>query len=463
MKWQTDLTKCFPYFVWVILLTVFVRNNFFFWDTVQFSGLHPSFFYENGFSKLILPPEIDSGHPPFFGMYLAWMWKIFGKSLAVSHLAMLPFLIGIVWYAYDVGSYYLGRKNAVFFLMLLLIDPVFAGQSVLVSPDIALICFFLMAWNSILENRKWVLIIATALLVMISMRGMMLVVALFVFDLIFNKRFTIAAAFKTTFPYVLSGVISLAYLIYHQQQTGWIGYHADSSWSTSFDKVSLKGFVRNIGILIWRIIDFGRLIPILLIAYLIFRKSDAVRLKSLIQFLVIAFLILTPSLLIHKGLLGNRYLLPIFVIIDLLVLKLIFNKVKDVKWRRVYLVLIIGTMALGNLLVYPRHVAQGWDSTLGHLPYYELRRDAIDFMKKEKIPFSKTGTTFPNTANTKYIDLSNENWQFAKKDLETNEYLFYSNVFNEFTDEELRTLELRWRKIYEAKKIGIEVIIYKHP
>ncbi len=463
MKWRTDLAKCFPFFVWVILLTVFVRNNFFFWDTVQFSGLHPTHFFENGFSNLILPTEIDSGHPPFFGMYLAGLWKWFGKSLAISHYAMLPFLIGIVWYAYDIGSYYLGRRNAIFFLLLLMVDPVFAGQSILVSPDIALICFFLMAWNSVLENRKWALIIATSFLVLISMRGMMLVVVLFIFDLLFNKRFTIAGAFKTTFPYILSGIISLAFLFYHQQQTGWIGYHAGSSWSTSFDKVGFNGFIRNIGILIWRVVDVGRIVPILIIAYLIFRKSDAVRLKSLIQFLAISIVILTPSLLIHKGLLGSRYLLPIFIVIDLLVLKLIFNKVKDIKWRRLYLVVVIGAMALGNLLVYPRHVAQGWDATLGHLPYYELRRDAIQFMKKENIPFDKTGTTFPNTASTKHIDLSNENWKFANKNFETNEYLFYSNVFNEFTDEELRTLELRWRKIYESKKIGVEVIIYKHP
>ena len=159
----------------------------------------------------------------------------------------------------------------------------------------------------------------------------------------------------------------------------------------------------------------------------------------------------------------DRYSLPIFVILDLLVLKLIFNKVPDVKWRNVYLVLVIAAMAFGNLVVYPRHVAQGWDSTLGHLPYYELRRDAIDYMKKENIPFNKTGTTFPNTAHTKHIDLSNDNWQFTKKNLETNEYLFYSNVFNEFTQQELRTLELRWRKIYDSNKLGVKVIIYKHP
>jgi hypothetical protein len=68
----------------------------FFWDTVQLASKHAHFFYETDFRSIILPNEIDSGHIPTLGFYLALIWKIAGKTLMVSHLSMLPFVIGIV-------------------------------------------------------------------------------------------------------------------------------------------------------------------------------------------------------------------------------------------------------------------------------------------------------------------------------------------------------------------------------
>ena len=79
------------------LLVVLHRNNSFFWDTVQLGSAHANYYYDNQFSSLLLPIEIDSGHIPTFGMYIALLWKLFGRTLAVSHLAMLPFALGIVF------------------------------------------------------------------------------------------------------------------------------------------------------------------------------------------------------------------------------------------------------------------------------------------------------------------------------------------------------------------------------
>ena len=80
------------------LLVVLHRNNSFFWDTVQLASAHATYYFQNQFSSLLLPVDIDSGHIPTFGIYIAFVWKLFGRSLAVSHLAMLPFALGIVFY-----------------------------------------------------------------------------------------------------------------------------------------------------------------------------------------------------------------------------------------------------------------------------------------------------------------------------------------------------------------------------
>jgi 4-amino-4-deoxy-L-arabinose transferase-like glycosyltransferase len=177
---------CIPFWIYDIGLTWYVRNNAFFWDTVQLASKHGLFYYENDFSSLLLPDAIDSGHPPFFGMYIALCWKIFGKTLIVSHLSILPFLMGITWQALKFGEKILGEWQTFLFILLLKINPIMAGQSTLVSPDIPLAFFFLLALNSIFNQNNFknnvLLSISILGLSMISMRGMMVAAALFIFQ-----------------------------------------------------------------------------------------------------------------------------------------------------------------------------------------------------------------------------------------------------------------------------------------
>ena len=79
------------------LLVIGVARNPFFWDTIQYASKQGNYFYATNFQSIIVPGNIDSGHIPSLGIYLALVWKVFGKSLIVSHLAMLPFVWGIVY------------------------------------------------------------------------------------------------------------------------------------------------------------------------------------------------------------------------------------------------------------------------------------------------------------------------------------------------------------------------------
>jgi len=76
-----------------IALTYFSRHFAFFGDMIQFASRHANYYYENNFKNFWLSNDLDSGHPQVFGMYMAFMWKIFGRTLAVSHVVMLPYLI----------------------------------------------------------------------------------------------------------------------------------------------------------------------------------------------------------------------------------------------------------------------------------------------------------------------------------------------------------------------------------
>jgi hypothetical protein len=553
---------CYPFFALIIAVTWSVRHNFFFWDTMQLASQHAHFFYENdNFSTFLLPDDMDSGHPPTFGFYLALMWKLFGKSLIVSHLAMLPFLLGSIWQAWELGEKTVGEGWTLWFLLLLVVCPVVAGQAVLVSPDTVLLFFFLMALNAIFDNGNDVgndvretskvsltfemfkhfnyeLSIAILGLSAISLRGMMVVFALFIFnflikfnylksliihsktikntneldelttnkndlktlnnsalnELIINKNElkTIKKDVKTSVlnfeflifnskkgPLSIKGILGLfspflagilfafSFLLYHFMQKGWIGFHSNSPWMPAFEKVnSVAELIRNSAILMWRLIDFGHLFLWLMCIYGLIKNRGRIYpiTRLLILLLITLLIVLTPTLLMYKGLLAHRYLMPIYVVLILLTVKII-SDLKNFKVQLIVVLMAFFGLASGNFWVYPQPISTGWDATLVHLPYYELRNEMLQFIDNQQINYEDIGSAFPNqrdfeTTDLKKGDPSVQN-HFSTYNLSKNRFIFYSNVMNEFSYTDLIELKTNWRIVKSFKKGQVEVIFFE--
>jgi len=64
---------------------IFSALNYpFYWDnTVQIS-VPANWYYQTNFKFFYLPDSIATGHPTFVGMYFAFLWKLFGRSLLIS-------------------------------------------------------------------------------------------------------------------------------------------------------------------------------------------------------------------------------------------------------------------------------------------------------------------------------------------------------------------------------------------
>ena len=472
---RIEKTGLITFCLLAIGLTYFVKDNSFFWDTVQLGSLHAHFYFENNFNSLLLPEEMDSGHPPFFGMYLACCWKIFGKSLAVSHFAMLPFILGTVILLFRIGKYLFHPSYWVLFLVgLVFFDPCWIGQAAMITPDLVLVFSFLLALNGVLEkdtsSKHAHLQIAIGIigLCLISMRGMMVAAAIFLFDylnyfFLEKKKFTIPKAFNKTIPYWMGGLLGLAFLIFHYVKTGWIGYHEESPWAPLFARVGWQGMIRNVGILAWRVLDFGRVFLVLILllgAWKVFFQKIKLdkKMKQLMMLLCLLILFLSPSFIMHKDLSAHRYLLPIFLVIDLLSVYTVFLFFEKNKFLVVLMILGLST---GNLWIYPKTVAQSWDSTLAHLPYFELRKKMIDYLTENEIPIKTVGTVYPNLATFELIDLNGIDEQFPEADLGKHKYIFYSNVYNDFSDNEILLLEKEWKVVKEFRKYRISVILYR--
>ncbi|MCP3930599.1 MAG: glycosyltransferase family 39 protein [Bacteroidetes bacterium] len=440
-----------------IVITILVKDHVFFWDTIQLGSKHAHWYFENNFRYIFLPPEIDSGHPPVFGLYLACWWKLLGKTLWVSHVAMLPFLIANVYLFYKVAGWFVGKRPFIFILLLLMtIDPTLAAQSILVSPDVILVTFFLWGLLSVCKNNPIGIGMAVIGLGMISMRGMMVGVFLYVFQLLnlflFEKKGSIQQVFKKLLPYLPGGFIALVFLFFHYRHTGWIGYHADSPWSPAFEQTDLKGVVYNAGILTWRFLDFGRIfIWIGLFGSLLLFWKNKIKIDSkgrmLLILLGLSLLLLTPTALFYKSLSAHRYMLPIFILLNFCCWYFIFLiKEGYQKISSILTIIAVAGLLTGNFWVYSAQIAQGWDSTLAHVPYYSLRSKMIRYITEKEIPLEEVGTTFPEIGSWKYKDLSEEEDGFSRLNFSENRYIYYASVMNDFSDEQLEKLKKEWKE-----------------
>jgi hypothetical protein len=152
------------YSLGAVALTWLVQYDPFFWDTIQLASKHAHFFFENNLQWAPLPNEIDSGHPPFLGYYLAVCWHFFGQTLPVSHWAMLPFFLLNIWLLCSLGNRITDKKIRHFFPLLVFSDPVIFTQSSLVSPDLLVMTGFLLALEGWLSARKGYIALGVLLL-----------------------------------------------------------------------------------------------------------------------------------------------------------------------------------------------------------------------------------------------------------------------------------------------------------
>ena len=403
-------------YIGVLLLFFLNIKNVFFWDTIQLGSKHANHFLSTNFSEILLPDYIDSGHIPAFGFYLALVWKIFGKNLIISHLAMLPFVIGVVKQLHLLIVKLFNRKHTGLVLFLILLDPSLLSQMTLITPDIPLIFFFLLGVNSILDNNRKMLVLSISFLFLISMRGMMISFCLLFLDIYCNVAFLkslkkdFLSLLKRSILYIPALLIFISYNLYHYFEKSWIGFHENSPWAECFEIVNIKQVFFNIGILGWRILDFGRVGIWFVFLVLIIQNGRNIFKEKQTKFLLIMFLcfliFLPANMLWAKNLLAHRYLMPIYLSFSLLCAKILFSSNINKRLRSTLIFIWIIVISTGNLWTYPNKTSQGWDSTLAHLPYYKLRNNAILYLDHNNINFNEVCSFFPNTSCINEIDLS---------------------------------------------------------
>jgi hypothetical protein len=434
----------------------------FFWDGTFFSEIAVNYF-SKGFDKIISPDIPDTGGFPMYSIYLAGVWKVFGKTLAVSHLAMIPFIFSIVIEYYKLFRKFLSPQMIPIALLLLICEPCLSTQSILMGYDILMIAFFLISLNALLDNKKWLFSISFTLLLMCSMRGIMLGCSLILLDLIINE-FKTFSFIKKFFP---GWIILSAWSYYHFKETGWYFFapereYTDEAWVSpilAFKKVFFIG---------WKLVDLGRiLLWIFIFSYGIYayKKKPSGNLKQLYLILFVPLGIVTFWMSPLSNPIGPKYFIVFFLLLTILVCFLL-QTISNKKVRLSLASLFIISLLSGNFWLYPERLGNSWDASLKVLPYFDLKDEMDEFILSNKIPSEDVGTQFPLIADKRYSHLSDDSFKYTNVwsgPLENYSYFLQTNVINTDISYQVEEVKKTWVLIKSIKKGQVYFSLYKNP
>ena len=81
-------------------------------------------------------------------------------------------------------------------------------------------------------------------------------------------------------------------------------------------------------------------------------------------------------------------------------------------------------------------------------------------IKSLNINIPEIACIFPNNSEQRYMDLSENTAKHSPFDHENSKYVLYSNIYNDFTDEDLKVIEDNYKILKHHQKMGVFMTLY---
>ena len=239
----------FLFLVSVIFVFVFKFNSLndpFFWDAlgVYANGIY--YLVENGISILpnAMPPDLSRGHPLLFYVMHAFVLKIFGSQLFISHFFSLLLSCFLLFLLYKSGKKLLGDFWGGICVVLFAVQPIFLAQSSLILPEISVSIIILLAFL-LATQKKWlgvVLVLSIGVWIKESVLPFTGLFFLFYLSDTFKKN-TSKNIFKKSLLFALPICAFLIFIGIQKLQHGWFffPYHLNIAEGSA-----LKNFSNHI-------------------------------------------------------------------------------------------------------------------------------------------------------------------------------------------------------------------------
>lgn len=458
-----------------VLLTIVSLNNGYFWDNIQQISKEAHWYYLNDFKSLLIPAHSGSEvaatgyHPPLMGIMTAALWKVFGYKLWVSHILVFFWAIVLIYNIWKLIQSLFPENYVGWVVFILLIESSLLAQFAIGSPDFILFTAFVISLRAILENKTWTLSVGFFFLCCINMRGVFVGAILFFVHLYFiylhkEKKSNFSSLIKFFLPYLPTFILLATYYIYYFSQNGWF-FNGSSNTGHYTIPQGTSQIIKHFAEFGLRSVENGRFIIWLTgiyIAFVSFKSGLKLSLKEKVLLLFLSMLLGLYLLFIFITQMpfSARYFMPQFFLLTVLTLLGLIKYFDKLKIKVIFFVFICFELT-GNLWIYPEQIAKSWDCTLGHMPYYKLRKNCFNYIDNEKIDYHNISSGFCLYGKRDYVELNkNEN---AIGNNYSSKYYIYSNISNvpDSMSDALHNLN-KWTPIKSFKSWPVFITIYRN-
>lgn len=463
-------------FVIYLILCVISLDKYYFWDNVQQTSKEAHWFYLNDFKYFFMPQygisnsEITGTgyHPPLMGIMTAFLWKIFGYKLWVSHVFMLFWAVLFFYNTRKLLLHFFEQKYAIWILAILVLEPAVVTQFFIASPDFILLTAFVIALRAILDQNKILISMALFFLAFINMRGVFATGILFFahqyyVNLHSDKKFNVSNQLKHSLPFFPVFSLLIAYYACYLFANGWFFNTSDKTGHYAAPQ-NFQRIIKHIVEFILRSVENGRFLVWVLSVFITARvlKSKPTlsnKIKTMIFVFVMLFSLYVLFIFISQMAFSARYFMPYYLILSILVAYFVVKFTNQRRTITVFIAILSMELA-GHFWMYPEPIAKNWDTTLAHISYYDLRKQCFNYIDEKNIDYKRIGGGFCFSGNRGFTELQH----FDKKinaDL-SRKYFIYSNISN-LPDNELLeiTQSGKWKNIREFSKGFIEIVVYE--
>ena len=458
------------------ILGIATLNNCYFWDVIQQVSNEGHWFYETNFSSLLIPKNNDLNisatgyHPPLMGIMTALLWEIFGQTLWISHAFIIVWAALLIYNSWKLTSSLFPKKHAGWILLIALLEPTILSQFVIASPDFILFAAFVISLRAVLERKSILLGIGLFFLCCINMRGLFVGVMLFLTNLYFayshsGEKYSFKSFGKTLLPYLPVLFVLISYFVYYFLQKGWFFTNSEPSGHYEMPQ-NIRTIAAHFFSFILRSVELGRFVIwslAFLFAFVLIKKKKKLSAteKTFGLFVLLMNGLYFLFVFISQMPFSPRYFMPQFFVLTILVSLFVVRYFDAKKIKISFAGILLFTLS-GSFWIYPEKIAQPWDSTLAHLPYYELRKECFDFIDENDFDYNELTAGFCLYGNREYIELANEGKFVASTDM-GKRYFIYSNISNledEYVDELKDTA--KWMPIKSFAKWPVFITIYRN-
>gem|GEM_PF-5722557 len=173
------LDRLFFVAFFLLLMVLINRANIlclpFYWDE-QWTIWNASVIFKNHLWPFSSAVPFDTGHPFFYFEYLAFLWKIFGQKIIVSHLGSLAFAWMALFYTYLIGrDFFKDARIGFISAVLFFYSPTVFTHFGTVVLDVPLAALFLASTHALFRKKYLFFAIFSTFAVLTKSYGVVLI------------------------------------------------------------------------------------------------------------------------------------------------------------------------------------------------------------------------------------------------------------------------------------------------